>query len=159
MSYVADFRKRPCFSCRIFSRPIKHQIEKSGPQGSCKTGYFPSLKKKRYKFKKCVPRHVQKFYSRLKKLFQHKWRRSKFFMNANVRFDPVLALLNSTVTYMRLSLQKRALSHQVLLLGTVMFETIICNFSSCLIDKFYRFLLSSVKGFLIHRKYFFESRK
>ena len=85
-----------------------------------------------------LPRPVQKFCSRLKKLFLQKWRRSKFFMNMNARFHPVVALLSSTVTYMHLSLQKCALSHQVLLLRTVMFETITCNFSSCLRDKFYR---------------------
>ena len=48
---MADLGRGHVFSAEFFSGPIKHQTEKSGPQGARKTGYFPLFKKKRYKLK------------------------------------------------------------------------------------------------------------
>ena len=154
---MADLGRDHVFYAAFFSGPIKHLTEKSGLQGARKTGYFPLFKKKQHYKLKNVFLDLSKILQPFEEAFPTQVTALEILHehSTNARFDPVLALLSSTVTYMRLSLQKHALSHQVLLLRTVMFETITYKFYSCLIDQFYRFVLSSVKGFLIHRKHFF----
>ena len=65
ISYVTDLGRGHILSPAFFSGTIKHQTEKSGPQGAPKTSETLQIEKHN-------PRHVQKFCSRLKKLFLHK---------------------------------------------------------------------------------------